>query len=99
MSSACILEFNGVSASQYHEVNGYLGIDEANAEGDWPAGMVSHTGSTGDHDNFVVFEVWDSKEAQHDFMESRLGAALGKAGLPEPSRFEWFDVEGHWQRP
>jgi heme-degrading monooxygenase HmoA len=98
MSSACILEFSGVSASQYHEVNGYLGIDMVAAEGDLPAGMVSHTGARGDQDTFVVFEVWESRAAQQAFMDSRLGAALAKAGVPEPSRFEWFEVEGHWRR-
>jgi hypothetical protein len=95
---ALILEFDGVSVSQYHEVNGYLGIDARTNQGDWPAGMASHTAGMGDHDNVVVFEVWDSKEEQQAFMDSRLGAALGKAGVPEPSRFEWFEVEGHRHR-
>jgi quinol monooxygenase YgiN len=98
VSVSCILEFNGVSVEQYHEVDGYLGIDVRTGEGDWPAGLMSHVGSMGDHDNFVVFEVWDSKDAQQAFMESRLGAALAKASVPEPTRFEWFEVEGHWQR-
>jgi hypothetical protein len=38
--------------------------------------------------------VWESQSAQADFMESRLGPALGKAGLPEPSRAEWMPVKG-----
>ena len=98
MSEACILEFNGVGADEYHEVNGYLGVDQATGEGDWPAGMLSHTGCLGDHGNVMVFEVWESQQAQQAFMEARLGAALSKAGLPEPSRFEWLSVEGHWHR-
>jgi hypothetical protein len=80
-------------------VNGYLGIDARTNEGDWPDGMVSHTAGMGDNGNCVVFEVWDSKDDQQAFMQSRLGASLAKAGVPEPSRFEWFEVEGHRERP
>jgi hypothetical protein len=43
----------------------------------------------------VVFEVWDSKESQAAFMESRLGPALHGAGLPEPTRVEWLTILGH----
>jgi hypothetical protein len=46
----------------------------------------------------MVLEVWDSQEAQAAFMESRLGPALGKAGMPEPSRAEWLSVEGLYPR-
>ena len=98
MSVALILEFDGVSVEQYHEVNGYLGIDPRTNEGDWPAGMVSHTGAMGNHDNFVVFELWDSQDDQQAFMESRLGAALGRAGVSQPSRSEWLEVQGHRER-
>jgi hypothetical protein len=42
-----------------------------------------------------VFEVWDARQSQESFMASRLGPALGKAGLPEPSRVEWLAVLGH----
>ena len=93
MAEALILEFDGVTAEKYDEVNGLLGIDVNTGEGDWPDGLVSHTGCVGDR--LVVFEVWDSQGKQADFMEARLGPALGKAGLPEPSRAEWLAVRGH----
>ena len=41
-------------------------------------------------DKLVVVEVWESQEAQSEFMTSRLGPALGKANAPQPSRAEWF---------
>jgi hypothetical protein len=94
MSDALLLEFGGVSAAQYREVNATLGIDPDTGEGDWPDGLTSHTGAAG-AGGLVVFEVWVSREAQEAFMGSRLGPALGQAGLPAPERAEWFSVEGH----
>jgi hypothetical protein len=97
MSDALVLEFSGVSAAQYRDVNRFLGIDPVTGEGDWPDGLISHTGTAG-AGGLLVFEVWESQEAQEAFMNSRLGAALGQAGLPEPGRAEWMSVEGHHAR-
>ena len=94
MSDAIILEFRGATADQYRAVNSILGIDPATGGGDWPAGLLSHTGATGG-DGLVVFEVWDSQASQAGFMQSRLGPALGQAGLPAPDRAEWLSIEGH----
>jgi hypothetical protein len=94
MSDAIILEFKGVTADAYHAVNKVLGIDQATGEGDWPAGLMSHTGAEGP-EGLVVFELWDSQASQAEFMNSRLGAALGQSGLPDPSRVEWLTVLGH----
>jgi hypothetical protein len=94
MSEAIILEFKGVTLDQYNAVNEILGIDgSGTGAGDWPPGLIDHTAAlTGE--NFVVFEIWESAKTQGQFMESRLGPALGKVGLPEPSRVEWFSVVG-----
>jgi hypothetical protein len=94
MSEALILEFDGVDPAKYDEVNVLLGIDPATGEGDWPDGLLHHTGAYGDR--LVVFEVWESQAKQAAFMESNLGPALGKAGLPEPSRAEWMTVKGQF---
>lgn len=96
MSEAIILEFKGVSADQYNEVNTVLGLDPATGGGDWPAGLLSHTGAAGDGGGLVVFEVWDSQESQGAFMASRLGPALGKVGVPEPIRVEWMSLLGNY---
>lgn len=95
MSEAVVLEFDGVDATHYQKVNEILGLDPATRAGDWPDGLTSHTGGAS-ADGFLVFEVWESQEAQETFMNSRLGAALGQAGVPEPKRVEWFSVEGHY---
>lgn len=93
MSDALILEFKGTTADQYNAVNAILGIDPVTGRGDWPPGLLSHTGAAGEGD-LVVFEVWESKESQGAFMASRLGPALAQAGIPEPTRVEWLSVVG-----
>ena len=84
MSYGIVLVFDGVGADQYWAVNDRLGI-KPDGSGDWPAGILSHTGgptATG----WVVTEVWNSKADQEAFMASRLGSALGAVGLPSPSQ-------------
>jgi hypothetical protein len=92
MSDVPILEFKGVTADQYNAVNTNLGIDPETGAGDWPDGLHSHAGAIGDNGNLVVFEVWDSRATQEEFMNSRLGPAIGKAGVPEPSRMDWLTL-------
>ena len=43
MPEALILEFTGVSEAEYAAVNKQLGIDMQTGQGDWPAGLLSHT--------------------------------------------------------
>ena len=96
MSEALFFEFAGVSVDDYNAVNAILGLDPATGGGDWPAGLLSHTGAAGTGGGFIVFEVWDSQESQAAFMASRLGPALGQSGVPEPTRVEWLSVVGHY---
>lgn len=82
MSYGIVIVFEGVNEDQYWAVNERLGIAR-DGSGDWPAGIVSHTGgptATG----WVVSEVWDSKADQEAFLASRLGPALGAVGVPDP---------------
>jgi hypothetical protein len=95
MPEAVILEFSGVGTEEYGAVNAVLGIDYKTGEGDWPDGLLSHTGATTDSGGLLVFEVWDTKASQEAFMASRLGPALGQNNMPAPARLEWLSVEGH----
>lgn len=97
MSDALFYEFTGVSADDYNAVNAILGLDAATGRGDWPAGLLSHTGAATANGGFIVFEVWDSQESQRAFMDSRLGPALGQAQVAEPARVEWLSVVGHYK--
>lgn len=89
MAEGLVLEFTGIGREQYDAVNSNLGIDSATGAGDWPAGMTFHSGGLTD-DGLVVTEVWESREAQAAFMESRLGPALAQAGITgPPTRVTW----------
>jgi hypothetical protein len=90
-----VLEFDGFDEADYAKVNEILGIDMNSGDGDWPEGLVTHSAgrtATG----WTVVEVWDSREAQENFMNTRLGAALHQAGLDKPpSRAEWTKLHAH----
>ena len=94
MSQALILEFKDATADQYEAVDRLLGLDPRTGEGDWPDGLLHHIGTASDRSGVVVMEVWDSQESQGTFMASRLGPALDKVGLPEPTRVEWLPILG-----
>ena len=42
MAELLILEFDGVTESEYRNVNAELGIDPETGKGDWPAGLITH---------------------------------------------------------
>jgi hypothetical protein len=89
MAAGLILQFPpSVGEQEYDAVNARLGVNPRTGEGDWPAGMQSHSAGAS-AEGWVVTEIWQSKDAQAEFMRSRLGPAL--ADLPEP-RVLWFDV-------
>lgn len=97
MSDALFLEFAGVTADQYRAVNRILGLNPANLDGPWPIGLHSQTAAVGPSGNLIVFEVWESAEAEADWMDSRMGSALVRAGMPEPKRAEWLSIVGSYQ--
>lgn len=95
MAFALILEFDRIGREVYDSVNRNLGIDTTRPTGNWPSGLLFHAGGakTG---GWVVFEVWESKEAQERFMSERLGRALSEGGVTAPpSRVEWLTLAAH----
>ena len=96
MAAALILEFEGVTQKEYDAVNAALGIDPTTGEGNWPDGLISHSGGLNSEGHLVVMEVWDSPEHQARFMEGRLGEALGKGGVTSPpSSVTWIELIAH----
>ena len=95
MADGLILEFDGFGRDVYEAVNGQLGIDMETGEGDWPAGLLFHSGGA-KPGGWVVFEVWESRDAQQRFMDDRLGRALQAGGASEPpTRVEWLDLAAY----
>jgi hypothetical protein len=95
MADGLILEFEGFGVDTYERVNQLLGIDMASGEGDWPAGLLAHTGGAKEG-GWVVFEVWASQADQERFLSERLGPALAQAGIEgPPARLEWIEVAAH----
>jgi len=94
MAELLILEFSAPSAVDiYERVNELLGVDPTTGTGDWPAGMIDHHAG-GEGDTLVVVESWESREAQDEFMRTRLGPAFGEAHVPEPTRVTWLPEVG-----
>ena len=95
MAYGVILEFSSnVGKAQYDAANEKLSIDMATGAGDWPKGLVHHAAGT-TPDGFCVYEVWESKAAQEDFMATRLGPVLAAVGVPAPTRVTEVDVIAH----
>jgi hypothetical protein len=95
MAEGLILEFDGVNRDHYNAVNGHLGIDPESGEGDWPAGLIFHAGGA-KPGGWVVFEVWESRNAQAQFMNERLAHALNEGGLTgPPTRVEWLELAAY----
>ena len=92
MAAGLVLQFPNTSLDDYHRVNGLLGIDPTTGVGDWPPGLRSHAAGMGDDGALVVMEIWESREAQGQFMGGRLGAAIQKAGITAVPTVTWFDV-------
>ncbi len=91
MAKGLIMEFDG-DAHTYGTVTERLGIDVVSGEGDWPAGLLFHSGGA-KPGGWIVSEVWASQEDQERFMAERLGQALKEAGVEKPPRrIEWFDL-------
>jgi hypothetical protein len=99
MAEGLILEFDGVGQAEYAAVNAKLGIDMESGQGDWPSGLLFHAGGA-KPGGWVVFEVWESREAQERFMHDRLGGALQQGGISgPPKRVEWLDLAAHHSPP
>lgn len=91
MAKGLILEFEG-DVEAYQRVTDCLGIDVDSGEGDWPTGLLFHSGGA-KPDGWIVSEVWASQEDQERFMAERLEQALNDAGVENPPiRVEWFDL-------
>jgi len=78
-----------LTLAQYEQV-----MSEASPGNRAPSGLISHVGGPTDN-GWCVVEVWESQQAQADFMGSRLGAAMAAAGITAVPQMTWARVMGH----
>jgi hypothetical protein len=94
MAELLILEFEGVNEADYRRVSAQLGIDVETGEGDWPAEQISHLVGLGEGGQAFVVETWTSREAQAEFMQNRLGAAMAQGGVNATTKVTWVTLIG-----
>jgi hypothetical protein len=95
MAELLLLEFDGVDETDYAKVNAQLGLDPETGAGDWPAGLITHLTGLGEDGRGYVVEVWQSQQAQAEFMQSRLGPAMATGGVTSTPKVTWARVVGH----
>ena len=96
MAAGLILEFEGVTLTEYNAINDKLGIDMESGTGNWPDGLISHSAGLNEDGHLVVIEVWDTPEHQARFMEGRLAQALVDGGVAgPPSSITWVELASH----
>jgi hypothetical protein len=86
MAVGFVMQFSGVGNDDYDAAMRNLELESPAVTGvanDWPIGIISHTAGPTDK-GWCVVDIWESQERFDSFMTSRLGPAMGKAGLPEP---------------
>src|SRR5262249_12558995 len=94
MAELLILEFEGVSEADYRRVSAQLGIDVDTGREDWPAGQITHRAALGEGGRAFVVESWTSCEAQAQFMQNRLGAAMAQGGVTATPKVRWVTLIG-----
>src|SRR5215831_539653 len=94
MAELLILEFEGVSEADYRRVSAQLGIDVDTGKEDWPAGQITHLAALGEGGRAFVVESWTSCEAQAEFMQNRLGAAMAQGGVTATPKVTWVTLIG-----
>ena len=95
MAELLILEFDGVTEFDYRSVNAELGIDPDTGKGQTgPPGLITHLAGLAVGGRAFVVESWTSREAQAEFMQKRLGAALGRGGVTATPKVTWATLVG-----
>jgi hypothetical protein len=95
MAELLVLEFDGVDETDYANVSAQLGVDPQTGAGEWPPGLITHLAGMKDGGSAYVIEVWESQEAQAEFMQSRLGPAMAAGGVTATPTVTWARLLAH----
>ncbi len=96
MAELLILEFDGVTESEYRTVTAALGIDPDTGKGDWPVGLITHIAGMGEAGHAFIVESWTSREAQAEFMQNRLAPAQAEGGVTATPKVTWTTLLGDY---
>jgi hypothetical protein len=92
MAVGLVLQFAKARRARYDSVNRLLGIDMKRGTGKWPPGLLSHAAGTTENGDLVIFEVWESRRAQGQFMTDRLADAIQKVGIETVPQVTWVEI-------
>jgi hypothetical protein len=77
MAICMLMDWSGLGQADYDAVMEALGLDA-----EPPAGALFHVAGA-DGDTWRVLDIWESEDAWNTFLETRLKAAFGQAGLAD----------------
>ena len=95
MAELLVLEFDGVDETDYTNVSAQLGLDPKTGAGEWAPGLITHLAGLKEDGGAYVIEVWESQEAQAEFMRTRLGPAMSARGVTATPIVTWARLIGH----
>ena len=85
-----MIEGKGATSEMYDKANEILGVSKG---ADIP-GLICHTAALTD-DGLQIVDVWESEEAFQDFLQNRLGPALGQVGMPQTGQPRILPIHNH----
>jgi hypothetical protein len=95
MADLLVLEFDGVDETDYAKVTPSSILTLKTGAGEWAAGLITHLAGVKEGGSAYVIEVWESQEAQAEFMQSRLGPAMLAGGVTATPKVTWARLIGH----
>jgi hypothetical protein len=84
-----MVEAKGATAEQYDKTNEIMGV----SSGSGIPGLICHSAALTD-DGIQIVDVWESEEAFQDFLQNRLGPALGQVSMP-PAEPRILPIHNH----
>jgi hypothetical protein len=86
-----LMQLVAYGQAEYEAIGSRLNIDPDTGAG-WPAGLLSHAAGPTDDGRWAIMEVWESREAQQQFMQERLGRAIQESGVTAVPQTTWVEL-------
>ena len=92
MAVAVQLDFRGVTLEQYDQAMERMGLLPG---GPSATDELFHWVTKTD-DGFRIIDVWESRAAFEQFLESRIRPVAPEVGVPEPPEIQFFEVHNYF---